>query len=63
MKKNLSFVESFQRLEDINAQLQSSAILDVEAIVAMQKEAQELYAFCDALLRKVESDLLPVSDL
>lgn len=53
--KKLSFEQSYLRLKEINDLLQSDGILDVEKIIALQKEAKELYEQLDKLLKKAEN--------
>lgn len=50
----LTFEQAYTRLREIHDMLQTSDVIDVEKIIALQKEAKELYTLLDTILKKVE---------
>ncbi|HMT00787.1 MAG TPA: exodeoxyribonuclease VII small subunit [Candidatus Absconditabacterales bacterium] len=48
--QNMTFENAYRRLEEIFRQIQSDEMIDVEKIVALQKEAQELEKICQLIL-------------
>ncbi len=53
--QKLTFEQAYTRLKEINDTLQTSEVIDVEKIIALQKEAKELYEYLDKVLKKAES--------
>lgn len=52
----LTFEQAYTRLREIHDMLQTSEVIDVEKIIALQKEAKGLYEHLDQVLKKVEED-------
>lgn len=50
----MNFAEAYKRLQEINTLLQSQDLVDIEHIVALQKEAKELYDTCQTILLKIK---------
>lgn len=53
--KTLTFEQAYTRLKEIHAALQDNEVMDVEKIIALQKEAKELYEQLDEILKKAEA--------
>ena len=53
--KKLTFEQAYTRLKEIHAALQDNEVMDVEKIIALQKEAKELYECLDGMLKKAEN--------
>jgi len=50
----MNFENAYNRLKEINAILQSGQLLDIQKIIELQKEAKELYEFCNKTIIKSE---------
>lgn len=48
-----TFKEAFERLKEIEKSLDNSEILDIDDMQNMQKEADELYEFCEKKLKNI----------
>lgn len=53
----MEFVQAYKRLEEIYLFLQSSKVIAIDEILAMQEEAQKLHALCNEKLLKAEAHL------
>lgn len=53
--KKLTFEQAYTRLKEIHASLQDNEVMDVEKIIALQKEAKVLYDQLDEILKKAEA--------
>ena len=51
----LTFEQAYTRLKEIHEMLQTNEVMDVEKIIALQKEAKELYEELDTILKKGRS--------
>lgn len=49
-----TFKEAFDRLKEIEKMLDWTEILDVDDMQSMQKEADELYDFCEKKLKNTQ---------
>jgi|GEM_PF-3352628 len=52
MKKDITFEEAYTRLKEIHDLLQSRDMVDIDQIMALQKESKELYVFLDNIMKK-----------
>ena len=52
----MKFEEAYKRLKEINDMLKDEELIDIDKIVSLQKEAKQLYDFCEKELKKVEED-------
>lgn len=52
---DMTFEQAYNRLKEIHLMLQKDEVMDVEKIIALQKEAKELYEQLDAMLKKAEA--------
>lgn len=48
----MTFTEAYLRLQEIHQMLQSSEMIDVEALVKLQEEAKICYELCQSILQK-----------
>jgi predicted RNase H-like nuclease (RuvC/YqgF family) len=53
-KKEVSFKGAFERLKEIELELQKDDIIDVDNLIELQKEAKELYKIADNKLKVLE---------
>ena len=51
----MTFTEAYLRLQEIHQMLQSSDMIDVEALVKLQEEAKSCYDLCQSILEKTTS--------
>lgn len=54
----MNFEQAYIRLKEITETLKSKDIIWVDEIIALQKEANQLYEFCDNQLKKVETEIV-----
>ncbi len=52
-----NFKESFVRLREIQEELEKEEIIDVDKLIDLQKEAKELYDFCESKIKKLDDNL------
>lgn len=52
-----NFKDAFIRLREIQQELEDEEIIDVDKLIALQKEAKELYDFCESKIKKLDEDL------
>jgi len=55
MQKN--FKTSFLRLREIQEKLEDEEIIDVDELIELQKEAKELYEFCESKIKKLDDNI------
>lgn len=53
-KKKVNFKEAFERLKEIELELQKEEVIDVDRLIELQKEARELYEIADSKLKVLE---------
>lgn len=49
-----NFKEAFIRLKEIQTELEKEEIIDVDKLIELQKEAKELYEFCESKIKKLD---------
>ncbi len=52
--QKLNFEQAYLRLKEIHEMLETNELMDIEKIIALQKEAKELYEQLDHMLKKAE---------
>lgn len=48
----MDFTQAYQRLEAIQQQLQNNELIDIDTLIALQKEAKECHAICKNAIEK-----------
>jgi hypothetical protein len=51
------FKTAFIRLRQIQQDLEREEIIDVDKLIELQKEAKELYEFCDSKIKKLDENI------
>ncbi len=49
-----NFKTAFIRLREIQEELENEEIIDVDKLIELQKEAKELYEFCESKIKKLD---------
>lgn len=52
-----NFKTSFLRLREIQEKLETEEIIDVDELINLQKEAKELYEFCESKIKKLDDNI------
>jgi hypothetical protein len=52
-----NFKTAFLRLREIQEKLETEEIIDVDELINLQKEAKELYEFCESKIKKLDDNI------
>lgn len=47
----MTFEDAYKRLQEIHTLLQSDRVVDIDTLIALQKEAKDCYELCEEKLR------------